>query len=159
MSRLHLHGPKTLMLALAVWLAVACTPSLRALEPPVIGVSGLTLVDPQTVQLDLMITNLTPTRLEPERAEVSVEINDQAFIEWEQPVEWTVSPNARDVVSLSAQAPSPKIRRWLSELSQGERERLAWNVQMRFILPDENAIETTANGFLYPRPGQPDQFR
>lgn len=159
MSRSHLHGLQALILAALAVLAVACTPSLRSMEPPVVRLSGLSVLDPQTAEVRVMITNLSPIALDPQSAQVVVLINDEAFIDWEQTVDWAVSANARDVVRFTATAPSPQVRQWLSQLSQGERENLPWSLEVAFVWPDEHMVEATAQGWLYPKPGQPGQYR
>ena len=145
--------------ALAAALVVACAPSSRSVEPPVVRLSGLSVLNPTAVEVDVMVTNLNPMVLDPQRAEVVIRINDQAFIDWEQTVDWTVSSNARDAVTFTAPASAPQVRQWLSQLSQGERDNLPWSIQMRLSWADDRSVETTASGWLYPRPGQPGQYR
>jgi len=123
------------------------------------AIAGLELIDNDQVRLDLMLTNLNPEPLEPSRVVLNLAINEQDWVMSEQTINWQVSANARESVSITLPHQGGRVLTWLQEVSRDQRPSVSWSLTLSLDLGDKAVIETDDSGFLFRMPGQPNQFR
>ncbi len=151
----------------ARWMAVAvflialsgCSLSTRPLEPPVVRISGLELLGNDRARLDLMITNLNPEPLMPSGVMLQLAIEGKDWVISEQPIQWQVSPSARETVSITVSHEDREVLAWLQEVSENQRPSVRWSMTLSLSVADDQTIETENTGFLYRVPGQAMRFR
>jgi len=146
-----------------VWLLISvlagCTLSTRPMEPPVVRIASLELIGNDQVHLDLMLTNLNPEPLDPARVLLKLAIDEQDWVVAEQTINWQVSANARETVSLVLPHQNGRVLAWLQEVSQNQRPSVRWSLALSLNFGENIVIETDDTGFLYRVPGQPNRFR
>lgn len=136
-----------------------CALSTRPVEPPVVRIAGLELIGNDQVRLDLMLTNLNPEPLEPSRVVLNLAINEQDWVMSEQTINWQVSANARESVSITLPHRGGRVLTWLREVSRDQRPSVSWSLTLSLDVGDKAVIETDDSGFLFRMPGQPNRFR
>lgn len=164
MSALHPHPFTRDLSTLAVLVLVAlslmaCSPSKRIDDPPVLRLAGVEQLESGKVRVDLMLTNLNQQTLMGQGAALQMSINDQPWIQWAEPVTWTLSANAREVVQLEAVTLSADVQQWLDEVAAGTRPSVLWSATLEITLAQGKVLNSTGKGYLYRVPGSSNRFR
>lgn len=148
-------------MAITVFLVVlsGCSVSTRSLEPPVIRISGLELLNNQKTRLDLMVTNLNPQPLMASSVILELAIEKQDWVVSEQSIDWQIPASARETVSITVAHEDPEVLRWLREVSENQRPSVSWSMRLSLTVDDDQTIEAENAGFLYRVPGQARRFR
>jgi len=159
MSTAHRYGLIVVLATLLGALLAGCSASKRAIEPPVVRVSALESDPSGQITLDLVFTNLNAFPLNATQINIGMHHDGMEFVDWQQTTNWSISPNATEVVMVRSPIESNEVLQRLTEVTQGERISLSYELIVEVVLGDERRLEMDLKGFLYRVPGQPGRFR
>lgn len=154
-----------LLVASLLGLVSACGGQPRQVsgELPLVQLDGLALVD-ALVQLDIGIRNVNDRPLELSQVVLLLELDDGPVTQrTPHRFDLNVSARGREVIRLESDI-DERGQRLLEELSAGERNSLAYRLELEFDgqrrrQRQRQLDDTIARGFLHPVPGQPGRFR
>lgn len=159
MSQIHRQLRVGLIWSAVLGLMVACANPERYLEPPVVQLTGLTVLDNGQASVDLMVTNLNSLGLMAQAISFRWAYDGDLWLAWEQAGRWQVSANAREVLRIETGLDRRHVSESLALLERGERTQLPYAITLTITLESGRVLTTEQTGFLYPMPGQPGRFR
>lgn len=157
------HSPpvcSALGLLVLVMLLVACSGQPRQVsgEVPLIGLDGLGLSD-GLLQLDIRIRNINDSPLELPNLNLSLSLDGRRVVErHSQRPGVVIAARGREVVRLDVPIDT-RGRQLLEELTRGQRDRLAYQLDIEFEGRRRRQEDPETRGFLHAVPGQPGRFR
>jgi len=159
------HGPVIMNrleggnLALALCLLAGCAsgPHEIRLEPPTVDVESLR-VENDTVYFRVLMHNRNDHELFIESAAMAMRIDAAGLFDSAWQLDLDIAPRGRELVSLDA--PAMPIAAELLEAIQGSPgASVQFALSGKIVIEGQGDAELEREGFLYPVPGQPGQFR
>lgn len=147
-------------LLMLVALLVACGGQPRQVsgEVPLISLDGLSLSD-EVLELDIRFRNVNDSPLQLPALNLSLALDGEQVVEGShQRPGVVVTARGREVVRLEI-ALEARGRQLLEELTRGERDSLAYLLDIEIEGRRRRQGETESRGFLHAVPGQPGRFR
>ncbi len=152
--------PHKLIIIVLAGLLAGCGGPYRDVtgEPPMVDLGGLSL-DGTEVVMEISVRNVNDGRLENRVVSLELEIEDQVLARTEPSgLHFDIAPRGRDLIPLRADADAEAKSR-LRALGEGEIDRLPWSLTLNLSGSRRFREPITAEGYLYPVPGQPERFR
>lgn len=138
-------------------LLTACGGGLVRGEPPMIGLSSIT-VQSQTFSAKVDIYNPNGIDMPVDTVEMAMTLGDSDLGTHSEQTGLSIHPNGTEEIIFSFPA-SESASATLSELESKEINSVPYELTGRVIATDGDSEEFAQEGYLYPIPGRPGQFR
>ncbi len=140
-------------------LVLACQANPRQVrgEPPLISLENL-ILNTHSATLQVAVRNVNDRRLELASVQLNLVLDQRQAANVDLvPINLGIPSRGRDVFDIEVEL-DPASRQLLTDLTQDQRNNLAWQLELVFD-PPRARQRAEASGFLHPVPGQPGRFR
>lgn len=147
-------------LFMLVMLLAACGGNARQVsgEVPLVSLDGLGLSE-NTLELDIRIRNINDSSLELPTLTLSLTLDGQYVVQGRRLYPSVViAARGREVIRMETDL-NARGRQLLEELARGDRDSLAYQLDLEFEGRRRRQEDPEVRGFLHAVPGQPGRFR
>lgn len=127
------------------------------LEPPAVKVESLR-IESGRVNLGLRIHNHNDHELLLQSVAIAMHVSDVELFDSTRRLALDIGPRGREVVQLDAPL-LPDGARLLSRLEGSRGTHIEFELSSEIMIDGQKDAKSVDQGFLYPVPGQPGQFR
>ncbi|MDX1555466.1 MAG: LEA type 2 family protein [Xanthomonadales bacterium] len=135
----------------------ACGSGLIRGQPPLVGISSVQLGDGQ-IQAVVDIHNPNDVDMDVNRFEMSMVLDDNDLGLRSEAPGLSIHPNGTEVIRLELPA-NPAATEKLQRLENGQRNSVPYTINGRVLDGKGESEKFSQQGYLYPVPGRPGQFR
>ncbi|NBB92094.1 MAG: hypothetical protein GVY32_02875 [Gammaproteobacteria bacterium] len=146
-------------LALIALIAAGCTGNVREVvgKAPLVGIDGVQRSDSE-IALEIALRNVNDRPLTLSGIAVELSLDERGPVRIRQDLSLSIAPRGREVITLSLPAERAPWEA-LESLSDGQHNRLPWQMSLQLFRPGESPMSAETEGWLHPVPGQRDRFR
>jgi hypothetical protein len=145
------------LLLLSLLLCAACAPNKIKGNPPFVGISSLTMKE-QTLGASFDVRNINEVEMVIDSVEISIRVKGSDFTRYSGAYSLTLDPNTTEEIRLD-ELPGELARGQLADLASGKIASLPFSLEGRVHTAEDGYLEFKHEGYLYPVPGKPGQFR
>lgn len=147
----------SLLIALIALFAAACSGGLVRGQPPMVGLSSIES-QPQALNARLDIHNPNGVDMPVASIEMSMTLGETDLGRHTEQLDISVHPNGTEVIGFSFPA-NEAAGSLLGELERREINSVPYSVNGRVIAAGGDSERFSQEGYLYPIPGRPGEFR
>lgn len=126
-------------------------------QPPFVTVNNLRMTEPD-IELDLGFRNVNSIALDLTGISFSMLVDRNLLVSYNAASQVSISANGTENLRFEMPADEPGLAA-LRSLATGEIQSLAYIVEGEISAQEESRLKFRREGFLYPVPGRPGQFR
>ncbi len=146
----------TLTLA-SLLLCTACATGKIKGNPPFVGISSMTMTN-QALAASFDVRNINEVEMVIDSVEITISVKGSEFSRYAGPYSLSLDPNTTEAINLD-NLPPENAREQLADLQSGKIASLPVNLHGRVHTAADGYLDFKHEGYLYPVPGKPGQFR
>lgn len=142
---------------LCLFLCAACGPHQVKSEPPFVSIAALA-ISGQVLSARFDIRNINDVAMSIDSIDLTIRSRETDLANVMQPLDLTIDPNTTEelaIDNLSGESAGPL----LAELESGSVASLPFFLEGRVHTLEDGHLPFRHEGYLYPVPGKPGQFR
>jgi len=148
---------KLLLVVILISLCAACGPHQVKGKTPVVSIATLSVAD-QKLGASFNIRNINDVAMDIEQIEITIRIREVELIRHLAPMALSIDPNTTEEI-VAEKIPEEFAQKLLTELESGSTGNLPFFLEGTIRTSQDGNLPFQYEGFLYPVPGRPGQYR
>jgi len=138
-------------------LCSACAPNKIKGNPPFVGISSMTMTD-QALAVSFDVRNINEVEMVIDSIDITITAKGSEFSRYVGPYSLSLDPNTTEAINLDKLSPE-NARQQLADLQSKKIASLPFSLYGRVHTAADGYLDFKHEGYLYPVPGKPGQFR
>jgi len=145
------------LVVLSLLLCTGCGPHQVKSQPPFVSIAALA-ISGQALSARFDIRNINDVAMTIDAIDLEIRSTEVELTSLAQALKLTIDPNATEEVAID-NLPGEQAGPLLAELESGSMASLAFSLEGRIHTLEDGYLPFRHEGYLYPVPGKPGQFR
>ena len=146
-----------LLVVILISFCTACGPRQVKGKAPVVSIATLTVAD-EKLGASFNIRNINDVAMDIEQIEITIRIREAELIRHLADLALSIDPNTTEEI-VAEKIPEEFAQQLLDELESGSTGNLPFFLEGRIRTSQDGNTPFQYEGFLYPVPGRPGQYR
>lgn len=147
----------SLLVLILISLCVACGPRQVKGKAPVVSIASLSVAD-EKLGASFNIHNINDVPMDIEQIEITIRIRDVELTRHVSALALSIDPNTTEDVVVE-KVPEEFEQKLLEDLEKGDTGNLPFFLEGTIRTTEEGNVPFRYEGYLYPVPGRPGQYR
>lgn len=148
---------KLLLILLIISVCAACGPRQVKGKAPVVSISSMNVIG-ETLTATFNIRNINDVAMDLDRMNVTIRVQDKELTRHVASLALSIDPNTTEEIAVQ-KLPDEFARELLAGLDQGEVANLPFFLDGQLHTQQDGNVPFRYEGYLYPVPGKPGQYR
>ncbi len=148
---------KLLLVLILISLCTACGPNQVKGKAPVVSIATLTVAD-EKLGASFNIRNINDVAMDIEQIEITIRIREAELTRHLTTLALSIDPNTTEDIVVE-KVPEEFAQKLLDELESGDTGNLPFFLEGSIRTTQDGNVPFQYEGYLYPVPGRPGQYR